>query len=366
MTGKFAGRDLKGSGRPRKKSRRASLKRKFSDDLPALIRPWKVRLSVRHLHGPRKVVYGKDELLILCLVRNAQTYIESFIEHYLSMGAKHIVFLDNGSEDETVSIARNHERVTVLQTKLSFKKYRLEMKQYLVYRFGRDRWSLSVDQDELFDYPYSDVVSLKSLLGYLNERRYTTIVTHLLDMFPDRPLSSRANPEDGALKERYRFYDLSGIEKEEYNPGTGARKSNAVSNEDIKVYRGGIRKTLFGAGASLTKHPLTFFAGGVKPLHGSSHITKHARVADFSCVLYHYKFIDGFREHAEWAIREDAYPSRPSGRHEKYVEAMDQDPEMKISRYTSRELGSVNDLVDNGFLAVSDEYAKWANAENPE
>jgi hypothetical protein len=42
-----------------------------------------------------------------------------------------MVFLDNGSEDGTVAIARDHERVTVIQTKLPFKKYEFAMKQYL-------------------------------------------------------------------------------------------------------------------------------------------------------------------------------------------------------------------------------------------
>ena len=32
---------------------------------------------------------------------------------------------------------------------------KLVMQQYLVARFGKGRWSLCVDIDELFDYPYS-------------------------------------------------------------------------------------------------------------------------------------------------------------------------------------------------------------------
>lgn len=47
------------------------------------------------------------------------------------------------------------------------------MKQYLIERFGRGWWTLSVDIDELFKYPCLDVVSLKALLRYLNENSYT-------------------------------------------------------------------------------------------------------------------------------------------------------------------------------------------------
>jgi len=226
------------------------------------MRSWVVRLSVRHLHGPKKIAYGKHELVVLCLVRNAQTYIESFVEHYLKLGAKHIVFLDNGSEDDTVLIARRYERVTVLRAKLPFKYYRNELKKYLVSRFGKGRWSLYVDQDELFDYPYSDAVSLKSLLGYLNEHRYTTVVTQLLDMFADRPLSNQTGRKGGSLKERYRFYDISAIRERDYKQAHSSHKSNVVTNDNIKVLKGGIRKILFSSGANLTKHSLTFLGDG--------------------------------------------------------------------------------------------------------
>jgi hypothetical protein len=68
----------------------------------------------------------------------------------------------------------------VIQPKLPFNKYHLAMKQYLIARFGSGRWSLYVDQDELFDYPYSNIVGLSALLRYLNEKRYTTAVAQML------------------------------------------------------------------------------------------------------------------------------------------------------------------------------------------
>src|SRR5215213_1651408 len=118
-------------------SKRAFLKQKIFEiyihiyeeqaRLPALLRwVWvrRVGLSVRHLHGPRRVAYGLNELVVVCLVRNGRPYIKSFIDHYLPLGVKHIVFLDNDPDDDTVAVAQeDHERVTVLQTKLPFKKY---------------------------------------------------------------------------------------------------------------------------------------------------------------------------------------------------------------------------------------------------
>src|SRR5215210_5008710 len=149
--------------------------------------------SIEHLYGPEEVPYDEDELVLVCLVRDGRPYVRSFVEHHTSMGIKHMFFLDNGSTDGTVEALKEYENVTVLQTGLPYKRYKGSMKQYLIERFGRGRWCLCVDIDELFDYPYSDVVGLDSLLGYLNERSYTAVVAQMLDMFPEEPLSGRAS-----------------------------------------------------------------------------------------------------------------------------------------------------------------------------
>src|SRR5215211_8602277 len=164
---------------------------------------WILHFNTEHVHGPEEVGYEADELVVVCPVRDSRPYIKSFVEHYLSMGVKHLFFLDNGSTDGTVEALKEYENVTVLRTTLPYKRYKGSIKQYLIERFGRGRWCLCVDIDELFDYPYSDIVGLGSLLGYLNERSYTAVVAQMLDMFPEEPLSGSGpgNPPDEPLKE---------------------------------------------------------------------------------------------------------------------------------------------------------------------
>src|SRR5215212_9387406 len=174
-----------------------------------------VHPSVEHLHGPEEVAYEADELVVVCLVRDGRPYVKSFVEHYTSMGAKHLFFLDNGSTDGTVEALKGYDNVTVLRTALPYKEYKYLFKQYLIERFGRGRWPLCVDIDELFDYPYSDIVGLSSLLRYLNERSYTAVAAQMLDMFAEEPLSGSRESElpDEPLKERHRFYDVSNISR---------------------------------------------------------------------------------------------------------------------------------------------------------
>jgi hypothetical protein len=393
MVGKDARHASGSPGRPQRSSKQASLERTFLHNLRRIrkralrlgkrykraffkrrprsfedlavvkrVRGWRVRLSVEHLHGPEKIAYAPDELVVVCIVRNGRPYMKSFIDHYLSLGVKHIVFLDNGSDDGTVAFARKHERVTMIRSRLPYKKYEGAMIQYLISRFGKGRWSLYVDIDELFDYPYSDVVSLSSLLRYLSEKSYTAVVTQVLDMFPDRALSSRVSQRDEPLKKLYRFYDLSNIKKNDYKSG-----SNVVANDDIKRYRDGIRTTLFDVPFALTNHRMIFFDGEVRPAASGRglHRLENARLADISCVLYHHKLVDGFREWAAQVVREESYNPELMARHYKrYLEVLERNPGIRIKQATARELESVNDLVDNGFLVVSKEYRKWADREN--
>src|SRR4028118_2067973 len=110
-----------------------------------------VHSSIEHLHGPEEVPYEEDELVVVCLVRDGRPYVRSFVEHYRSLGAKHMFFLDNDSTDGTVEALKNHDDVTVLRSKLPFKEYDFLFKRYLISRFGEEgRWCLYVDVDELF------------------------------------------------------------------------------------------------------------------------------------------------------------------------------------------------------------------------
>src|SRR5918998_5634749 len=324
-----------------------------------------VHFSVEHLHGPEEIEYGEEELVVVCLVRDGRPYIRSFVEHYTTMGLKHLVFLDNGSTDGTVEALKKYQNVTVLRTGLPYKRYQWTMQQYLIERFGWGRWSLYVDIDELFDYPYSDVVSLGSLLKYLNDNSYTAVVAQMLDMFPEEPLSdvpSDEEEEDEPLKERHRFYDISNIRRQNYGEdpfvsGTG----NVLANEEIEVYRNGIQHSVLGNFPQLTKHPLIFLNDEVKPLV-SSHSIGDARVADITCALFHYKFTNHLYELVREAVRQENY-MRDSRKQKKWHEVLQKNPKLLVKRETSREIRSVNDLVENGFLVVSEGYMSWVDAE---
>ncbi len=333
-------------------------------DTPQLerVRKWILRNNVEHLQGPEEIAYEKDELVVLCLLYNGRHYLRSFIEHYFSLGAKHIVFLDNGSTDGTVEALRDYENVTVLRSTLHFKKYQLLLRQYLVERFGRQRWTLLVDQDELFDYPYSDVVDIGTLLRYLNEHSYTAVAAYMLDMFPSEPLKESTGSEEIPLKKIHRFYDLSNITFRSYHVVEGT--NNVLSNEEIKMPQGGVQKRLFGIHPILLKHPLLFLTDEVSPADMSEHWACNVHVADFTGVLFHYKLSGNLRRLAKREVQERRYVNK-SQKYDKYLRVLDDNPNLTIRSENSRELEGVNDLVGNGFLVVSPTYMQLVQEKKP-
>jgi flagellar biosynthesis chaperone FliJ len=80
-------------------------------------------------------------------------------------------------------------------------------------------------------------------------------------------------------------------------------------------------------------------------------------------VLFHYKFLDGYsHQQATRAVQEASYWNN-SILYKKYLEVLERESTLQVKQESARELKSVNDLVENGFLVVSEEYMMLAYDE---
>jgi hypothetical protein len=86
------------------------------------------------------------------------------------MGFRHIYFLDNGSSDKTISIGKRHKNVSFCQSNLPIDAYLSLFKKYLAKKYVKGGWCLDADQDEFFDFPFSDVIDC-AFLKYLNQKQ---------------------------------------------------------------------------------------------------------------------------------------------------------------------------------------------------
>ena len=318
----------------------------------------------KQVYGPKSIQYDRDQAIVVCLVKDGEKYIESFIDYYLRVGFRHIVFLDNDSRDNTVEIASKYDHVTVLHSKLPFKYHQYSLRQYLIQRYAKDRWSLCVDIDEFFDWPFSNKLSLKSLIEYLNENRYTAVVGQMLDMFTDEVLLSTQFFNTKNWRKKFRYYDVSNIRKLPYANDHYKKNvneaTNSKSNPDIKSHFGGIRDSIFNIpDLYVTKHPLVFLDDKIKP-QMRVHLIENSSIADFSCVLYHYKFLDNFLDKVHQAVNDQNYRAS-SYEYKRYLSALSSNPALNLKGKTAKELQTTAQLLEDGLIVVSEKYLSFVN-----
>lgn len=318
-----------------------------------------LKLSVKHIYGPLNIRGNDSSLIVLCVVKNGEYYVHSFLKHYFDLGAKHVVFLDNGSTDDTVRIAKKNKNVTILQTHLPYKGYQRLMQKYLIKKYGKRKWSLNVDIDEFFDYPCSNILSLENFIGYLNSKSYNAVITQRLEMFSDEKIFKNKKNSKKFSKRNYLFYDLENISKKNYAQQLQlfiTEKPKIGMEKDIKFYSGGIRRTVFKFGGWLTKTALIFLDDNITPLI-LTHFVNNAKIADISCVLYHYYFTCNYYKKILRVIHEKNFQNLRT-----YLSAkrlFEKEQEIIIKRPTSRKLNNVNQLVEEGFLSISDDFSNW-------
>jgi hypothetical protein len=316
--------------------------------------------AIRVVHGPADVDVAPDEAVVLSIGRDSAPWIRSFIEHHLELGARHIFYLDNASADESVALASGYDNVTVLSTELSFRRYEVGMRRWLTRRYGLDRWSLYCDIDELFDYPCSDRLPLAGLLRYLDAHGYRVLTGQMLDLFSGEPFSSLHSSPDDDLKSKYPYYDLTDLlpTRDVYWIRDGL-----CDNPAMVCWFGGIRKRFFGdACLLLTKHPLVYGSRDVGVYTYDGHFMTGAPVADISGVLRHYKYVASLSERARRTV-EQGWHHKAGGLYGGLATVLGSDLDFSLRLDTAVEYRGTGALLDEGFLASTDQYRNWVARE---
>jgi len=315
--------------------------------------------DIRHISGQERVMHKKNEVSVVCLVKNGMEYLESFINYYSDLGVKHFVFIDNCSTDGTMEYLMNRDRVTLYRTELPHKHYESEIRRTVIENFFNDSWCLCVDIDEFFDYPGSDKISLSQFLEFLNKKAYTAVVAYMLDMFPIKRESDNAY-QCGSFTDNYCYYDISAVKKGAYfdhNPNFC--NYNILADKSFKFCYGGVRRRYFGKDASkyiLIKHPLMFIDGKIEPVT-DPHFCNKAYVADVSCILKHYKFTDSFVNKLDNAKNDYGFFGKLE--HEEYYRILIDRGKIDFYSSTARKLENINDLIGSGFIKASSEYKDY-------
>lgn len=134
-----------------------------------------------------------NHLLLFSTVRNEKIRLPYFLRYYRDLGINHFFFVDNDSDDGTRECLAEQADVSLWRAKASYKRARfgVDWLNWLLMRHGHGHWTMVVDPDEFFVYPFCDTRPLRALTDWLDASSIKSFSAMLLDMYPKGPVSAQ-------------------------------------------------------------------------------------------------------------------------------------------------------------------------------
>lgn len=222
-------------------------------------RQWLIGRAIRRRHALTSVSNRTSEIKpgdILAFVtqRNERIRLPYFLEYYRMLGVDHFLFVDNDSDDDSLTYLSAQDDVSLWQTMASYRQARFGMDWlgWLLFRYGHNHWCLTVDPDEFLIYPHHDTRPLKALTDWLADSGQRSFPAMLLDMYSKGSIEDAPYREGQNPFEILRWFDPANysIHKNGYYQSLwiqgGARTRNFFANAPL-------------SGPALNKIPLVFW-----------------------------------------------------------------------------------------------------------
>ena len=151
------------------------------------------RRQLRVLRDRSAAVRPKD-ILCFTTLRNERVRLPYFLQYYRALGVSHFFMVDNGSTDGTREYLQDQSDVSVWTTEHSYKAagFGADWLNWLLRRHGHGHWTLTVDVDEFFIYPFCDTRPIRALTDWLDGASIRTFGAMLVDMYPKGPIDAHS------------------------------------------------------------------------------------------------------------------------------------------------------------------------------
>ncbi|NOX39567.1 MAG: glycosyltransferase family 2 protein [Alphaproteobacteria bacterium] len=150
-----------------------------------------------------------DDILLFCTLRNERVRLPFFMEYYRNLGVGHFLFVDNGSDDGSREYLAEQSDASVWGTTASYKSahFGMDWLNWLLSKYGHDRWTLVVDVDEFFVYPFCDTRPLAALTDWLDSSKVRSFAAMLVDIYPKKSVNETEYHEGQNPMEVAEYFD---------------------------------------------------------------------------------------------------------------------------------------------------------------
>ncbi len=136
---------------------------------------------------------AKDDVLLLCTLRNERVRLPFFLRYYRDLGVNHFLFVDNASTDGSREFLAEQPDVSIWTTKGGYKAshFGVDWLTNLQRRYCDGHWCLTVDVDEFFVYPFCETRPIRALTDWLDASAVRSFSAMMLDMYPKGPIDAQ-------------------------------------------------------------------------------------------------------------------------------------------------------------------------------
>ena len=133
------------------------------------------------------------DILLFCTQRNEKVRLPYFLDYYRRLGVNHFFFVDNGSTDGAYEYLAEQPDVSLWHSTASYKRSRfgVDWLNWLQRKYAHGHWTLTVDPDEFFVYPFCDTRPLRALTDWLDASSIKSFSSMILDMYPKGALNAQ-------------------------------------------------------------------------------------------------------------------------------------------------------------------------------
>lgn len=234
-------------------------------------------LSTRNLQKIKTCSFNND-IILICFYNNFENFARKWIEHYINIGIKNYVLINNNSTDNSTRILKEYSdkaNIEFWTINDNYNCYKMcGWKQQILNHYGTNRKYLTVDSDELLIYNnYKNIPFTK----FIETQKVKYIKCLMLDVYN----------KEGLFKGNLKDYNY--IDK-------GTYKINNIVPYKQRFY-GGPRSRIFEINPSLQKIPFINYSG--KQIYANDHYYYPFKIneqAKYCAYLLHYKFLPGDKE----------------------------------------------------------------------
>lgn len=219
-----------------------------------------------------------DGIILICFYNNFEPLAKKWMNHYINIGIKNFVLVDNNSTDKSTNILKKYEKkvnISFWKINETYNCYKMcGWKQQILEYYGSGKKYLIVDSDELFIYKNYQKISFTDFLA---KTKVSFIKSLMLDVYTNKNIYA------GKLDD-FKFVDR----------GTYRKTSTVPYGQR---FYGGPRARIFEISPSLQKIPFISYSGSEVLANDHYYypwnINKKSKYCSY---LLHYKFLPEDKE----------------------------------------------------------------------